>query len=444
MVVSLLLSSCSALADAESGPQGVATRPNIIVILADDLGYGDIGAYGASKIRTPHIDQLAAGGMRFTQGYASANVCSPSRAGLLTGRYAIRAGLAWKVVAADSSTGLPESEETIAELARRAGYRTMLVGKWHLGNLSKFSPLKHGFQRFFGVPHSNDMPDFKLLDGDEVIEETVDQTTLTRRYTHRAVDFIAEDSNDPFLLVMSHTFPHIPLYASDDFHGSSAAGLYGDTVQELDWSTGQIMAALRKAKQLDNTLVFFTSDNGPFFEGSTAGLKGGKGTSWEGGYRVPFIAHWPGTIEPGQVSDSMTMNIDILPTLAEIIDVIPRAAVVDGRSLLPVFRDPAMSPHELLYFFNNENVVGVRNERWKYVTHAYYTGSLGAFEKFDQLPGFGSSYDLLLDANGIDGEAYSYADRNPAAVRALKKALVTARDEFYPLRTRSSEKTYPE
>lgn len=418
--------------------------PNVVIILADDLGYGDVGAYGGEVIKTPHIDGLADGGIRFNQGYASANVCSPSRAGLLTGRYAIRSGLAWKTVSADSSNGLPEAEETIAELARRADYQTMLVGKWHLGSLPEHSPLKHGFQQFFGVPHSNDMPNFALFSADDIIEQPVDQTTLTRRYTQKAVEFIARQSDAPFLLMVSHTFPHIPLYASEQFHGSSEAGLYGDTVEELDWSTGQIVAALKEANLFDNTLVIFTSDNGPFFEGSTAGLRGGKGNSWEGGYRVPFVASWPRVIEPGQVSDALVMNIDLLPTLAEVTEQKPAARVVDGRSLLPVFRNAAESPHDYLYYFNNENVVGLRSREWKYVTHTYYTTSLGAFEKFDQLPGFDSPYEMLLSARGIDGESYSLADRHPDIVQIMKEALKDARTEFYPLRTRASERTFPE
>ena len=442
-IVGLMLTSASACADDNARPEQEPSRSNIVIILADDLGYGDIGAYGARKIKTPHIDALAASGVRFTQAYASANVCSPSRAGLLTGRYAIRSGLAWKVVTADSTKGLPESEETLAELAGRAGYRTMLVGKWHLGKLPGHSPLKHGFQKFFGVPHSNDMPQFALFDGDDVIEEPVDQSTLTQRYTRVAVDFIRENSAEPFLLLVSHTFPHIPLHASKQFHGSSAAGLYGDTVEELDWSTGQIVAALREKRLLDDTLVLFTSDNGPFFEGSTAGLKGGKGNSWEGGYRVPFIVSWPNVIEPGQVSSSITMNIDVLPTVGDVVGQKPAADMIDGLSLLPVFHDTSTSRHQFLYFFNNENVVGVRSQDWKYVTHAYYTGSLGAFEKFDQLPGFDSPYDMLLDAHGIDGEAYSYADRYPDVVKDLREALHNARREFNPLRTRPAENTYP-
>ena len=436
----LLVSACAqnaATADAEA-------PPNVIIILADDLGYGDIGAYGASRIRTPNIDELAKRGLLFTQGYASANVCSPSRAGLMTGRYAIRSGLAWKVVTAAATHGLPDEEETLAELVKRRNYSTMFVGKWHLGNFPAYSPLDHGFDSFFGVPHSNDMPNFALYENRELTEQPVEQATLTRRYTQKAVEFIEQNTDKPFLLFLSHTFPHIPLFASEAFRGRSAAGLYGDTVEELDWSTGEIMATLQKHGIADNTLIIFTSDNGPFFEGSTAGLKGAKGSSWEGGYRVPVIATWPSVIRGGRTTNAMMMNIDILPTLAEILQLTPMASKVDGASLRSVFAGADESPHEFLYFFNNERIVGVRSRDWKLVTHAYYTGSLGSFEKFDQLPGFESAYEILLDAKGVDGEAYSYADRYPDVLQSHKDALEQARTEYRELRTRDLETTYPE
>ncbi len=426
------------------GCSNAAAPPNAVIILADDLGYGDIGVYGASRIKTPGIDALASRGIRFTNGYASANVCSPSRAGLMTGRYAIRSGLAWKVVAAGDAKGLPESEETLGELAQRGGYRTMYIGKWHLGVFPDYLPQKHGFDEFFGVPHSNDMPDFALFDGESVVEDPVDQKSLTRRYTERAVDFIGRNADRPFLLFVSHTFPHIPLFASDDFHGKSDAGLYGDTVEELDWSTGRIMQALESAGIADNTIVVFTSDNGPFFEGGTAGLKGGKGTTWEAGYRVPFIVSWPAGLDKPGVSDALAMNIDVLPTVADAVGVDSTAKKLDGRSLLPLLRGDSDAAHDYLYYFNNERVVGVRSRDWKYVTHAYYTGSLGAFEKFDELPGFESSYELLFDARGQDGEAYSYADRHPDILREHRRVLSNARAEFDELRTRKPEKTYPE
>ena len=421
--------------------ESLADPPNIVIILADDLGYGDIGAYGGEKIRTPNIDALAADGIRFTDAYASANVCTPARAGLLTGRYAIRSGLAWKVVDASSQHGLPAEEDTIAEIARRAGYRTMLIGKWHLGNLQDYSPLDHGFDEFFGVPHSNDMPNFALFDGRKKIDDAVDQSTLTRRYTDYAVRFVAEDDDRPFLLLLAHTFPHIPLYASPSFRGKSDAGIYGDTVEELDWSTGQIVDTLRRLNVEDNTLVLFSSDNGPFFEGSTGHHRGRKGDSWEGGFRVPFIVKWPDRIPKAQVSDSMVSLLDVLPTVSALVGEQSSATEVDGASLLPVFEDPRQRLHDYLFYFNNENIVGVRSQDWKYVTHTYYTGSLGAFEKFDQLPGFDESYDMLL---GTDDESYSLADRHPEIVATMKRVLTKARAKFYPMRTRPSEQTYPE
>lgn len=427
-----------------SSTPAAARPPNVIIIVADDLGYGDIGAYGASRIKTPKIDALARSGLRATQAYASANVCSPSRAGLMTGRYAIRSGLAWKVIEAKDERGLPADEESLADIAHRAQLRTMYIGKWHLGNLRHFSPLKNGFDAFFGVPHSNDMPDFGLYDNDRLIESPVDQRTLTRRFTEKAVEFIRNAGSQPFLLFLAHTAPHIPLHASHRFHGQSSAGTYGDVVQELDWSTGELLAALQSQGVLKDTLVIFTSDNGPFFEGSTGGLKGGKGNSWEGGYRVPFLASWPRVINSGRTMRSMTMNIDVLPTIAEALGVQPSAKVIDGRSLMPVFRGADVSAHEYLYYFNNERVVALRNSRWKFVTHAYYTGSLGAFANFDHLPGFASSYDLLFDMLSQDGESYSYADRHPDVVAAMQRELARVHLQFDTLRTRELEKTFPD
>ena len=418
--------------------------PNIVIILTDDMGYGDLGIYGNSRIKTPHIDALARRGAQFTNAYASANVCSPSRAGLLTGRYAIRSGLAWKVVEANDKRSLPRSEETIAELAKRAGYETGMIGKWHLGTFPKNLPLQHGFDYFLGVPHSNDMPNFSLYQGDEEIEKSIDQRTLTRRYTQAATAFIDQAAGQPFLLYLAHTFPHIPLYASEQFAGKSYAGVYGDVVEEIDWSTGEVISALKRNDLLENTLIIFTSDNGPFFEGSTAGLKGGKGNSWEGGYRVPFIVSWPVEISEGITIDSIASNIDILPTIADISGLQPEAEVIDGTSLLPVFRGGNERKNRYLYFFNNEEIVGLRDNNWKYLTHAYYRGSVGAFEKFDQLSGFESSYNLLFDARGVDGESYSLADRYPDTVARFKSALVRARREFDEHRTRGPENTYPQ
>ncbi len=438
----LLVAAC----DKSAPVSGISSSqsPNVIVVLTDDLGYGDIGAYGAKRIKTPNIDKLANQGILFTNAYASANVCSPSRAGLMTGRYAVRSGLAWKVVGANDKHGLPESEETLGELAKRAGYSTHYIGKWHLGGFPEFLPGKHGFDRFFGVPHSNDMPGFVLYENDQEIETEIDQTQLTKRYTRSAEQFIEAQGDQPFLMVVSHTFPHIPLYASEQFRGQSEAGAYGDTIEEIDWSTGKIVDALRKSGQLENTVIIFTSDNGPFFEGRTAGLKGGKGNAWEGGYRVPFIVSWPARIAQARHSDAITVNTDILPTVAQVLALEPESQDLDGKSLMGILEGEQRSPHQFIYLFNNERIIGVRSQDWKLVTHAYYTGSLGSFEKFDQLAGFDQPYDLLFDMRSADGEAYSVANRQPEELNAHQKALRHARALFGPMRTRDLERTYPE
>ncbi|MEM8497346.1 MAG: sulfatase-like hydrolase/transferase [Pseudomonadota bacterium] len=417
--------------------------PNVIIILTDDMGYGDIGANGATLIKTPHIDRLVRTGLNFTHFYASANVCTPSRAGLMTGRYAIRMGLAKGVLSAESSAGLPATEETIAELARRAGVTTSLIGKWHLGSFPDHHPMAHGWDRFFGTPHSNDMPDFALFDRHRKIEQPVDQSSLTERYTQQAVAFIAKNAQRPFLLMVSHNMPHIPLYASRPFQGRSAGGTYGDVIEELDASVGQIIGELSTQGILDNTFLLFTSDNGPFFEGSVGGLKGGKGNGWDGGYRVPAVVSWPAKLKRARIINTISSNLDILPTLADLWGVKPRAKNLDGRSLLAVMKGDNKSAHEVLYYFNNEQIIGVRNQNWKLLTHAYYRRSLGAFEKFDQLDGFTDSYDMLFDMGGVGDEQYSVADRHPAVLEQLKSQLRLGRQHFEPRMLHAPDVTFP-
>jgi arylsulfatase A len=272
----------------------VADRaPNIIVILADDLGYGDIGSFGAEGIQTPHIDKLAADGLKLTQFYAAAPVCTPSRAGLLTGRLAARMGIK-HVFMYDAPDGMPQSEITIPEQLKQAGYHTGMVGKWHLGHVERYMPLNQGFDEFYGVPYSNDMANFFFYENWEMIPEPIDQRYLTRRYTEKAVDYIERHADQPFFLYLAHSMPHVPIYVSPEFEGSSELGLYGDVVQELDWSTGQVVEKLKELGLLENTLVIFTSDNGPWLvmgdEGGSAGpLRDGKGSAFEGGQRVPTV-----------------------------------------------------------------------------------------------------------------------------------------------------------
>ena len=350
-----------------------ASSPNIILILADDLGYGDVGVYGAELIETPNLDRLAGGGIRLTNFYASGNVCSPSRAGLLTGRYAIRDGLADRTITAGDTRGLPAGTTTIAGLLQRGGYRTALIGKWHLGHHTRAQrPNAHGFDVFYGLLQPNDAEQ-PLYRDTLALEEPVDQGSLSRRFTEEAVSFIENNARQPFFLFLSHSAPHIPLVASPAFAGTSRAGAYGDVVQELDWSVGEVLNAVQRNDLADDTVIIFTSDNGPFPEGGTGGLRGGKGTAWDGGYRVPFIARWPGRIRAGSTAGAMAMNIDLLPTLATIAGLpSDRSLHLDGRDILPVLSGRTdASPHEVLYFFNNERIAALRTRRWRMVLSDY-------------------------------------------------------------------------
>jgi arylsulfatase A len=338
------------LISALSGGASAGDPPNIVLIVADDLGIGDVGAFGSERIKTPRLDQIASEGIVLTNFYASANICSPSRAGILTGRYPIRSGMGWDVVTAIDTHGLPLEEITIAEMLQARGYSTALVGMWHLGNRLQFWPTRQGFDSFYGVPHSNDMPNFALYRGEQKIEQPVDQSTLTQRYTKEAVQFIKANTDRPFFLYMAHTFPHIPLFASAEFVGKSNAGLYGDAVEEIDWSTGQIVDALKKLSLYDNTLIMFTSDNRAWWEGSNGASRGAKGSTWDAGYRVGLIASWQNGIPPGQASDALSINIDLLPTIADATNSeLPTDRAIDGRSLLRVTgrkptRDKGFSP----------------------------------------------------------------------------------------------------
>jgi len=415
-------------------------RPNVVLIVADDLGFGDIGAGSSNRIKTPNLDQLARSGMTLTSFYSSANVCTPSRAGILTGRFAIRAGLAWKVLAPNDSRGLPAEETTISSQMKEAGYKTAAIGKWHLGDQPEFHPFRHGFDHFFGVKYSNDMLPFALFDGEEEIEVPVDQSTLTARYTANAVDFIKKNADNPFFLYLPHTFPHIPLHVSDKSAGRSAASLYGDVVEEIDWSTGEIIATLRELGILDNTLVVFTSDNGPWFEGSTGAARGRKGSPWGGGYRVPLIASWPGHIPAATVSGEMGMNIDLLPTITEAAQIdLPEDHELDGRSLLPVLSGKGETSHEYLFFFNNEDVVAIRDRKWKLVTHGYYRKLYIAFDRAGPKHGHPGPYFLLFDMEDPEPERYSLARDNPEVVDRLYAEMKRAQAEFGQMRTHASE-----
>ena len=407
-----------------------ANIPNIILILADDLGYGDVGVYGAELIETPDLDRLATEGTRLTNFYASGNVCSPSRASLLTGRYAIRDGLADRTITAGDTRGLPAGTTTIAGLLQRGGYRTALIGKWHLGHhLQAQQPNAHGFDVFYGLLQPNDAGQ-PLYRDTLALEEPVDQGSLTSRFTEEAIRFIENNAQRPFFLFLSHSAPHIPLVASPAFAGTSRAGAYGDVVQELDWSVGLLLDAVQRNNLTDNTLIIFTSDNGPFPEGSTGGLRGGKGTAWDGGYRVPFIARWPGHIAAGRIADAMAMNIDLLPTFAAITGLpLPQSVILDGRNVLPVLLDSAdVSPHEVLYFFNNERIVALRTQDWKMVVQASYRDIQRRLPAHDVL--------LLFDMRTDPQERYSMAAHRPDKWRELQELLARGQLELETLAVR--------
>jgi len=349
--------------------------PNIIVIFADDLGYGDIGCYGAEGIKTPHLDALAAGGFRSTDFFVPANVCSPSRAALLSGRYPMRAG--YPVATRPDypkykEYGFAAEEVTIPELLKPAGYRSLMVGKWHLGmNVEGSHPLDAGFDEYLGIPRNYDPQgrgdNNTLYHNRDVVSESVECEILTSAYTDKVVDFMSEKRDKPFFIYVSHHIVHNPLLPSEKFKGSSEYGPYGDFVQELDHSTGRIMEALRVAQLEKNTLVVFTSDNGPTWKGATGGLSGGKYCTMEGGHRVPGIFYWPGKIPAGQTSNTLISSMDLLPLFCDVAGVdLPTDRKIDGKNILDLLKgNTTKSPHEFTYYYNGTNLQAVRKGKWK-------------------------------------------------------------------------------
>ena len=342
-------------------PPAAADRPNIVYIFADDLGYGDLGCFGATDIATPNIDRLAAEGIKFTDFYSASAVCSPSRAGLLTGRLPVRMGIN-QVFFPESFTGMPPEELTIPELLKPLGYATGVVGKWHLGHLERYLPLNQGFDSYYGIPYSNDMASVVYLAGNEVDSFTVDQRYTTRTYTRRALEFLdAHAGKEPFFLYLAHSMPHVPIYASPEFMGSSGRGLYGDVIQELDWSVGQVLDKLAARGVDDNTLVIFSSDNGPWLVmqdlgGSAGALREGKQYTFEGGMRVPTVARWPARIAKGRVYDAMATQLDWLPTLATLAGAtLPDDRPLDGVDLTAVLEGTGeRADRGFLFIYNNE------------------------------------------------------------------------------------------
>lgn len=375
-----------------STPAIAAERPNVVIIFADDLGYGDLGCYGSPTIRTPHLDRMAAEGLRFTDFYSAAEVCSPSRAALLTGRYPIRSGMCGgrRVLFPNSKGGLPTNEVTIAERLREKGYATAQIGKWHLGIHEGSRPLEQGFQHSLGLPYSNDMDarpklppgasgspnppldgwNVPLIRNGKTIEQPADQTTLTKRYTDEAVAFIRENKDSPFFLYFAHTFPHVPMFASPAFKGKSRAGIYGDAVEELDWSVGQVLDTLRSTGIGERTLVVFSSDNGPWLimgdQGGSAGLlRDGKGSTWEGGMRVPGIAWMPGRINPG-VTSQLAGTLDLFPTVMGLTGTtLPEGVTLDGVDLSPLLLEGKNLPRRPFFYYRGDQLFACRVGEWK-------------------------------------------------------------------------------
>lgn len=352
-------------------------RPNIVLILADDLGYGDLGCYAHPKFKTPHLDRLAVEGARLTQFNTPAPYCAPTRAALLTGRYPWRCGMpdnphptqdtiVNRMRPEQDKVALPAGEVTLAQLLKQAGYATACVGKWHLGHHPESLPTQRGFDEYFGIPYSNDMRPVQLLDGERVVEYPVALTTLTRRYNERARRFIERNAARPFFLYFAHMHPHKPLAPGEAFYKKSGAGLYGDVIAELDASVGEVLAKLNELRLDTNTLVLFTSDNGAWYGGSTGGLRGMKGSSFEGGYRVPMLARWPGRILAGQVNHSPAIIMDLFATVLAAARVEPPPGVVlDGRNILPLLTSDAPSPHEVIFGMAGPRLACVRDARWK-------------------------------------------------------------------------------
>lgn len=439
-----------------------APRPNVIIIYCDDLGYGDLGCYGNTIIKTPHIDSLARNGNRFTDFYACAAVCAPSRAGLLTGRYPFRTGIIGNPFPKEEpmgrrlarnfgmmlrglgsidlrddvvARGLADEEITIAEALKHAGYKTGMIGKWHLGDYStqpEFNPRRHGFDFYYGVPHSNDMrPCPVYRNKTRVIDDIYgkDQSFLTGAYTTEAVQFIESCGNNPFFLYLAHTFPHQPLWASKKFDKKSLAGKFGDTVEEIDWSVGEIVKTL-KAKGIEGkTLIMFSSDNGPWYEGSGGNLRGRKGQSNEGGFKVPFVVQWKDGIPGGKVTRSPVMNIDIFPTLLSLAGVeLPQDRIIDGKDIIGLLRGNDNPVHEELYFYHYDLLVGIRSGKWKYYSKIdryvwpipLDSTALANLLGKEQL---GYRWPLLYNLEKDPGEAYNLIETHPKVAERLQRKL---------------------
>lgn len=430
-------------------------RPNVVIIFADDLGYGDLGCYGAPGNPTPNLDRMAAQGIRFTDFHVAQPVCSASRTALLTGCYPNRIGILG-ALGPKATHGISDREKTIADVLKPGGYATAIFGKWHLGHHTKFLPTHHGFDEYFGLPYSNDMwphhpnhdasyPDLPLIEGEKVIALNPDQRKLTTWYTEHALSFIERNKDRPFFLYIPHSMPHVPLHVSERGKGSSGRSLYGDVIREIDWSVGQILGSLRRNGLDEKTLVMFSSDNGPWLSygdhaGSAGPFREGKSTTFEGGHREPFIARWPGKIPTGLVCREPAMTIDLLPTIAGLAGArVPTDPPIDGKDIWPLLsgQPGAKSPHEAYYFYWGRELQAVRSGRWKlHFPHDYQglTGKAGHGGK----PGGYTTERIglsLFDLEADPGETTDVAAKHPEILRKLTELAAHAREDLGDSRT---------
>lgn len=439
----LLASSAVGLGQISAGEQeaAAARRPNVVIFFCDDLGYGDLACFGHPTISTPNLDRMAREGQKWTSFYVAASVCTPSRAGLMTGRLPIRTGMCSdrrRVLFPNSAGGLQPDELTIAEVLKGAGYATACIGKWHLGHLPKYLPTRQGFDSYLGIPYSNDMdraadsprgreaflqPKFEywnvpLVRNEEIVERPTDQNTITKRYTEEAVRFIRENESRPFFLYLPHTMSHVPLFASQAFKGKSLRGLFGDVVEELDWSMGQVLDTLCEVGLDRRTLVVFTSDNGPWLifnelGGSAGCLRDGKGSTWEGGMREPTLFWWPGTIQPGVVRD-VGSTLDLLPTCAKLAGAkLPDGLVLDGMDISPALLGTGPSPRDVMFFYRGTRLYAVRKGPFK--AHFITQDAYG--------PGKPQSHDppVLYHLGHDPSEKFDVAAQHPDVVAEIRK-----------------------
>jgi arylsulfatase len=458
---SLLLSGMAVLGQTTGEQPG--KQPNVVLIFIDDMGYGDLSCFGATQYQTPNLDRLANQGARFTNFYVSQAVCSASRAALLTGCYSNRVGISG-ALNPKANYGLNPQEETIAEVLKKQNYKTAAVGKWHLGHHKPFLPLQQGFDEYLGIPYSNDMwpvyydgsrnvpaayarkldyPELPLIKDNDKIKELKtleDQAELTTLYTETSVDFIKRNKDNPFFLYLAHSMPHVPLAVSTKFKGKSEQGLYGDVIMEIDWSVGQIMKTLEENGLDDNTLVIFTSDNGPWLNfgnhaGSTAGLREGKGTSFEGGQRVPCIMKWPGVISEGTICNNMAATIDILPTLANLTGSPLPEKMIDGVDILPLMKgEPNANPRNHLYYYYQKNSLeAVRKDNWKLVLPHKHRSYEGVMPGNDGYPGEYANAETglaLYDMRRDPGERYDVKELHPEIIKELNELAEQAREDL--------------